>query len=129
MVDAFVTKDSGTREEYASGMRRDTQNGKPRYDLIDRAFLKRWAELMGRGADKYGDNNWRLADSEEEFARFQASGLRHYMQWLEGDRTEDHAAAIAFNVAAAEYVRAKLDIAASQSWLERYVDAYNPDKK
>ena len=26
----FVTKDSGVREEYASGMRRDTQEGKAR---------------------------------------------------------------------------------------------------
>lgn len=108
-MDDFTVKDSGTREEYASGMKRDTQEGKPRYDLIDRAFLKRWATHMALGAAKYGDNNWRLADSEEEYERFQASGLRHYMQWMEGDRTEDHAAAIAFNVAAAEYVRAKLD--------------------
>ena len=45
----FITKDSGVREEFASGMKRDTQNGKPRYDLLDRAFLKRWAELMARG--------------------------------------------------------------------------------
>jgi hypothetical protein len=108
-VTDYVTKDSGKREEYASGMRRDTQDGKPRYDLIDRAFLRRWADLMARGAEKYGDDNWRLADSEAELARFKASGLRHFMQWLEGEPDEDHAAAVAFNVAAAEYVRAKLD--------------------
>lgn len=105
---AFITKDSGIREEYGSGMVRDTQSGKPRYDLIDLAFLKRWAELMGRGAEKYGERNWELADSEDELARFKQSALRHMFQWLEGDGTEDHAVAVAFNLAAAEFVKRKL---------------------
>lgn len=104
----FVTLDSGERKEYASGMKRDVDAGKPRYDLIDRAFLTRWAGLMARGAEKYGDNNWRLASSREELARFNASGLRHHIQYLEGDRTEDHAVAVAFNLAAAEYVEGRL---------------------
>lgn len=104
----FITKDSGVREEYASGMRRDTQAGKPDYTLIDRAFLRRWAALMTRGAEKYGRENWRKADSEEELERFEASALRHMYQWLNGDVDEDHAAAVAFNLAAAECVKARL---------------------
>ena len=105
----YITKDSGAREEYASGMVRDTQKGKPDYSLIDRSFLHRWAELMTRGAEKYGRDNWRKAGSEEELKRFEASALRHMMQWLEGDTEEDHAAAVAFNLAAAEYVRERLN--------------------
>jgi len=105
----FVTKDSGAREQFSTGMVRDTQADKPRYDLIDRAFLKRWAELMARGAAKYGENNWRKAATEAELHRFEASATRHLFQWLDGDRTEDHAAAVAFNLAGAEMVRAKLD--------------------
>jgi hypothetical protein len=105
----FETQDSGIREVYASGMNRDTQNGKPRYDLIDRAFLKRWAELMARGAEKYGEENWRKAEGEAELKRFKASALRHMFQWLEGDKTEDHGSAIAFNVAGADMVEAKLN--------------------
>jgi hypothetical protein len=97
----FVVKDSGTRQEYASGMRRDTQDGKPDYTLIDRAFLKRWAMHMVKGKAKYGEDNWRLASSEEELKRFQKSALRHLIQWLDGEDEEDHAAAVAFNVAAA----------------------------
>lgn len=104
----YVTKDSGERENYESGMRRDTQDGKPRYSLIDKVFLKRWAELMTRGADKYGIDNWRLANSPEEWARFRDSGERHLQQWLAGDTEEDHAAAVAFNMAAADYVERKL---------------------
>lgn len=105
----FETKDSGQRQDYSSGMRRDLQTGKPRYDLIDRSFLKRWAELMARGAEKYGPDNWRLANSQEELDRFKASAIRHMYQWLDGDRTEDHAVATAFNLAAAETVREKLE--------------------
>src|ERR1019366_679562 len=104
----YETRDSGTREQFKSGMVRDTQNGKPRYDLIDRAFLKRWADLMARGAQKYGEENWRQASGESELKRFRASAIRHMYQWLDGDTTEDHAAAIAFNVAGAEMTRAKI---------------------
>lgn len=104
----FVTKDSGKREEFQTGMVRDTQDEKPRYDLLDRPFLKRWAELMARGAKKYGENNWKKAATEEELSRFEASAIRHLYQWLEGDTTEDHASAIAFNVAGAEMVKEKL---------------------
>jgi hypothetical protein len=104
----FVTKDSGKREEFSTGMHRDTQDDKPRYDLLDRAFLKRWAELMARGAKKYGENNWKKAATEEELTRFKASAIRHLYQWLDGDNTEDHAAAVAFNIAGAEMVAEKL---------------------
>lgn len=113
----FDTKDSGKREEFITGMVRDTQDDKPRYDLIDRTFLKRWAELMARGAKKYGENNWKKAASEAELKRFEASALRHIFQWLDNDRSEDHAAAVAFNLAGAEMVREKLNIAAAE---ERY---------
>lgn len=105
----FVTKDSGKREEFSTGMVRDTQEDKPRYDLLDRPFLKRWAELMARGAKKYGENNWRKAATDVEMARFQASATRHLFQWLDGDISEDHAAAVAFNLAGAEMVRERLE--------------------
>lgn len=108
MSEGFVTKDSGKREEFSTGMRRDTQDDKPRYDLVDYAFLKRWAELMARGAKKYGENNWKKAATIEELTRFRASAIRHMFQYLEGDRTEDHAAAVAFNLAGAEMVEEKM---------------------
>lgn len=104
----FETKDSGKRQEFSTGMQRDVQDDKPRYDLLDRVMLKRWAELMGRGAIKYGPNNWRKAETQEELDRFDASLLRHTFQLLDGDRSEDHAAAICFNVAGREMVLAKL---------------------
>ena len=94
----YETKDSGKRQSYPSGMRRDTAESKPRFDLIPVMPLKRLAELYARGAAKYGDRNWELANSEEELQRFKASGLRHMYQWLNGETDEDHAIAVVFNL-------------------------------
>ena len=111
----FETKDSGEREEYVSGMRRDVQTDKPRFDLLlvdgqpyEEQFLTRFAGLLQRGAEKYGERNWQLANSPEELARFKASALRHMMQWACGELDEDHAAAVAFNLMAYEYVQWKM---------------------
>ena len=105
----YITEDSGERVQYDSGMVRDTAKGKPDYTLIDEPFLYRWAMLMVRGAEKYGRDNWRKAQGEEELIRFKASAARHMQQWLDGDEDEDHAAAVCFNLAAAEMVKAKIE--------------------
>jgi hypothetical protein len=105
----FTVKDSGARESFDSGMVRDTEDGKADYTLIRRGpMYKRWAEHMTAGAVKYGRHNWTNADSEAEFQRFQRSAARHFEQWLDGERDEDHAAAVMFNLNAAEFVREAL---------------------
>jgi hypothetical protein len=110
MIKEFITKDRGERIEYKSGMRRDTLKGKPDYTLCYLPMLKRWAALMTRGADKYGRRNWELANSPEEMERFKASAFRHMMQWITGeDPEEDHAAAVFFNISAAEMIKNKLN--------------------
>src|SRR5579864_7842542 len=96
---AYQTKDSGQRQTFATGMVRDIQTNKPRYDLVDWPMIRRWAELMQRGALKYGEHNWKKAETKEEFERFSASALRHMVQWFNGDSDEDHAAACYFNIA------------------------------
>lgn len=90
----FVTKDSGKRQKFDSGMVRDTQEGKPRYDLIPTEGLHRLADLYARGAEKYDDNNWQKG---QPFSRAYASLFRHVIAWREGDRSEDHLAAVAWN--------------------------------
>lgn len=109
MAKKFITKDSGKRLNFQSGMVRDVDNDKPQYDLVYFPMIKRWAELMGRGAIKYGKHNWKLAKGQEELERFKASALRHLIQWFEGDETEDHASAVFFNISGAEYVKEKLN--------------------
>lgn len=90
----FETYDSGHRDQFDTGYQRDTQQGKPRYDLIPMLSLKRVADLYARGAEKYGIDNWTLGSP---FRRTYASLFRHLASWSLGDRSEDHLAAIVFN--------------------------------
>jgi hypothetical protein len=99
----YITKDSGKRVTFKSGFNRDIQDSKPRYDLIPPELLKRLAEVYARGAEKYGDYNWQLAESEEEYKRFTASAFRHFEQWRAGERDEDHAMQCVWNIIAYEW--------------------------
>ena len=115
MTKAFVTKDSGARQEYGSGMVRDIQENKPRFDLIppldmpyNETLLYRWAMLMDRGMTKYGYRNWEKANSKEELQRFYASAWRHFVQAMSGEDDEDHLAAVCFNMNAIVYLEWKL---------------------
>ena len=102
----FETKDSGQREQYASGMVRDVTDGKTKWHLIASGpMLQRWAELMTRGAEKYDDDNWMHANSLDEYTRFRQSAYRHFMQWYMGHDDEDHGAAVIFNINGAEYTK------------------------
>ncbi len=120
---SFQVKDSGKRIDYDSGMRRDVQEGKPRYDLIiplnmNQNMLTRWAEHMKKGAEKYGERNWELANSQDELNRFRASAIRHFFQWFMGQTDEDHASAVFFNIQCAEYVKEKLQEDSSKTLTE-----------
>lgn len=102
----FETKDSGQRQDLANGMVRDVADDKPDWTLLlDGPLLRRWCELLQRGAKKYGKRNWTRCltanpgDSRDQTkARFLESAFRHFMQWVQGDRDEDHAAAVVFNM-------------------------------
>lgn len=120
----FEVKDSGERETYANGFVRDTEEGKPNYrdallrlaenpgllefvntpgsELVPSEILVRTADHMQKGAEKYGKDNWRRARGLVAKMRFARSLLRHVVQLFQHDRSEDHAAAVIFNVAAYE---------------------------
>lgn len=109
--EGFTTKDSGKRATFKTGMVRDLSDDKDRYDLVWMPMLKRWAQLMGRGAKKYTPNNWKKACTQEELDRFKESAIRHFMQWFNGEAAdEDHAAAVFFNISGAEYVKDRLGV-------------------
>jgi hypothetical protein len=111
-----VTKDSGKRAEFKSGMLRDTAEDKARFDLIvpegipyREQLLTRFAELMARGVVKYSARNWEKANSVEELNRFKESAFRHFMQWFCGEEDEDHATGVLFNIMGYETVKYKLN--------------------
>lgn len=111
----FEVKDSGKRALFQSGMVRDVATGKIQFHRVaDGPMLRRWAEHMTKGAQKYPDNedgtpNWTLANGEKELRRFKESAYRHFMQWFYGEVDEDHAAAVFFNINGYESVKQKID--------------------
>ena len=108
-MDEFVTKDSGARQLFASGMQRDITTGKVQWRLVySGPMLARWAGLLTRGAEKYDADNWMKASGREELDRFRDSAARHFAQWMAGETDEDHAAAVFFNINGAEYVKSRL---------------------
>lgn len=105
MATEYTIKDSGTRVNFDSGMLRDADNTKARFDLLmpegvpyDEQLLTRFAVHLTKGAKKYSARNWEKANSQEELDRFKESALRHMMQWLSGNIEEDHASAVMFNI-------------------------------
>jgi len=118
---AYITKDSGERQQFESGMQRDTTVGKLLFHLVRFGpMFMRWVGLLTRGAVKYDENNWMKANGPAELKRFIESADRHFAIWatyrLTGVNiedpekptrlplTEDHAAAVFFNINGAEYV-------------------------
>jgi hypothetical protein len=76
---------------YSNGAKRATVP--ERFDLIPAKGLMAVAEAMAKGAERYGDRNWRGLPSEEMVNH----AMRHLVLWMAGDRTENHAAHAAAN--------------------------------
>ena len=59
-------------------------SGKLRYDLLPFKSLQEVVKVLGYGATKYGDGNWRQLDKLDQ--RFFAASMRHLMAYaLEED--------------------------------------------
>jgi hypothetical protein len=103
----FVLKDSGTREQYSeTGMLREAQEGRGRFDLLSPIAMLRLARIYEGGAKKYGDRNW---EKGAPVSKFINSGLRHAFQALEGRTDEDHLVQAAWNFLGAAHVLEMID--------------------
>lgn len=111
----YITKDEGKeRKVYSSGMMREDDEGKVMYDLLiplncKHPMLIRWAELLTRGAKKYARRNFEVANTQEELERATQSLWRHFIQYVTGDDSEDHAASIYFNIQVIELIKERLN--------------------
>lgn len=84
-----------TKAVFETGAQRSSGEGKGRYDLIPTRPVRRLAKHYEKGANAYGARNW---EKGMPFSRLIDSAKRHIDQYLEGDRSEDHLAAVAWNV-------------------------------
>lgn len=101
-----------SREEFQGGGHRDSEAGKPRFDLLlpkgmpyDKQPLTRFARHMEMGSKRYGDRNWESFSDERALERAKSSAFRHFMQWFNGEDDEDHMSACYFNLMAVEYIK------------------------
>lgn len=69
-----------------------------RYDLMSPIGLRRYAEAMAEGVDKYGEFNWEQGMPVHDILNH---AIRHIFLYLEGDRTEDHLGHAAWNIMSA----------------------------
>jgi len=102
--------------EFQGGGVRDSQEGKPRFDLLledrvpyEHRFLTRFARRMAEGAEKYEAKNWQKFSDQKALDRARASALRHMMQFLAGETDEEHDVAAAFNLMAASYIKGRIE--------------------
>ena len=111
----FIIRDSGKRQEFEGGMIRDTQENKIDYArVLDGPMFSRWAQHLTKGCEKYPDvepgvPNWTLAKGQAEYVRFKKSAIRHFIQAMQGQKDEDHFAAVFFNLNGMAYIEDKLN--------------------
>ena len=86
---------SDKQTDFATGAKRDTDEGKGRPSLISPVLIHRLGVHLAKGAKHYGDDNWAKG---MPYRRTADSMIRHIFQWLAGDEEEDHLAAVAFGV-------------------------------
>lgn len=89
--------DSGHRQSFATGAVRDTAEEKPRPDLFSPFAEERVGNWLMLGARRYTERNWEQGIPN---SRCFASLRRHVMRYQQGDRSEDHLAAVIFNAMA-----------------------------
>lgn len=102
-----VTKTSGERRVFATGSVRDKREGKGRYDLLPAYPIRRLARLYERGAANYGDRNW---EKGQPLSGYIECAGRHFFDFLDGDRSEDHLTACVWNIFA---------FLATERWIRR----------
>ena len=95
-----VIEDSG--RIFSTGARRNTSEGKGRFDLLPVEAIKALAKRFEYGAKLHGANNWRKGIPNSSLYD---SALRHLFQALNGEVDEDHLASCLWNVSVLIYNR------------------------
>lgn len=96
VVDESSSVFAGGAAVFKSGAKSSEQQ--PRIDLIPWEAIRREAVRMGEGAAAHGENNYRGGKHDAEFICDRINHLlRHAILYANGDRSDDHLAAIRAN--------------------------------
>lgn len=117
-------KDSGQRQEFSTGSRRDLQVGKGRFDLLPVLALFELAKHFEGGAVKYGDRNW---EKGQPTARYMDSALRHALKHLLGLRDEPHLRAAMWNLCCLAHTELMIKAGKLPKELDNLPEAMDPE--
>lgn len=95
LADDVRVKDSGQRQEFNTGAKRDIQAGKGRFDLLQWRALFKVARQLEEGAIKYDARNW---EKGIPLSRYLDSATRHLAMFAMGRTDERHDVAVAWNI-------------------------------
>lgn len=84
-----------TQREFESGSKRDDDSEKPLTNQLLGYTRLRCGYRFRGGANTYGKNNWQKGMPEETI---EESTDRHWSQYMDGDRSEDHLSAVIFGI-------------------------------
>lgn len=87
--------------QFSTGAVRSGDAKNVMYQLISPIGMRRLAETMKEGFDKYGAYNWERGMPIGDILNH---GIRHIFLYLSGDRSEDHLAHAAWNLFAAMHM-------------------------
>lgn len=88
----------GEMEITKEGAKRESNEGRGRFDLLPYEAVEAWAKWAEEGAKKYGDRNWEDGLSVKDCVNRM---MRHATKAANGWTDEDHLAAVMWNAAAA----------------------------
>jgi hypothetical protein len=76
-----------TKRSFSTGAVRDSDDGKPRMDLIAPEAMIALGRVLANGTKHYGERNW---ERGIPLSQFLASMMRHYVAVQMGDHSENH---------------------------------------
>jgi len=88
-------KTTGQPRVFETGAQRDNAAGKPRMSLVPHKALYGLMHRFLKGAETYGDQNWRLG---MKHSVLYDSAMRHLMADFTGDQSEPHLEAALWNI-------------------------------
>lgn len=82
-------------QEFSTGAKREDKSRKPFVHNLKGYTRIRFGYHMTKNAPNHGDSNWEKGIPDKSYSD---SIDRHWAQWLDGDRSEDHLSAIIFGI-------------------------------
>ncbi len=89
---------------HKNGFKREDKSDKLDFTLIPIPVLKRLAKHYTEGAKVHGKNNWMKS---KDLQTFKESAFRHFIQWMENEKDEDHMSSCVWNMFCFEYLNEK----------------------